>query len=131
MAERNTAYRDGELIALPVAASTIVEAGNLVALNASGYLVPAADTAGLTVVGVAGETKDNSAGANGAVYCLIRRKKVFLFENHATNAVTQALVGKSVYVADSVTVCTDGATNDIVAGKCLGVSADGVLVEVA
>lgn len=84
MAERNTAHRDGEVIAMPVAASTKVEAGNLVALNASGYLVPAADTAGLTVVGVAGKTQDNSAGANGALNCLVRRRKVFLFENHAS-----------------------------------------------
>lgn len=131
MSERNTPYLDGELLALPVAASTTIKGGHLVAVNASGYLVPAADTAGLTVVGVAMESQDNSAGANGALSCLLRRRKVFVFENHATNAVTQAMVGKNVYVADSVTVCSDGATNDIVAGICLGIGPDGVLVEIS
>lgn len=131
MAERNTAHKDGELIAVPVAASTKIEAGNLVALDADGYLVHAADTAGLTVIGVSEETKDNSAGADGALTCLVRRKKAFLFENSATNAVTQALVGKSVYVEDSVTMSSAAADNDIVAGKCLSVSSEGVLVEVA
>lgn len=131
MAERNTAHKDGELIAVPVSASTKIEAGNLVALDADGYLVHAADTAGLTVIGVSEETKDNSAGADGALTCLVRRKKAFLFENSATNAVTQALVGKSVYVENSVTMSSAAATNDIVAGKCLSVSTEGVLVEVA
>lgn len=131
MAERNTPHSDGELLAIDVAASTKVEAGNLVALDADGYLVPAADTAGLTVIGVADETKDNSDGADGDLSCLVRRKKAFLLENSATNAVTQALVGKSVYVEDSVTVCTSAATNDIVVGKCLSVGSEGVLVEVA
>lgn len=131
MAERNTPHVDGELLSVDVAASTKVEAGNLAALDADGYLVPAADTVGLTVIGVADETQDNSDGADGDLSCKVRRKKAFLFENSATNAVTQALVGKNVYVEDSVTVCTDAATNDIVAGKCLSVSDEGVLVEVA
>lgn len=129
--ERNTPHSDGELLAVGVAASTKVEAGHLVALDADGYLVPAADTAGLTVFGMSEETKDNTDGADGALSCLVRRKRAFLMDNSATNAVTQALVGKSVYVEDSVTVCTSAATNDIVAGKCLSVSAEGVLVEVA
>lgn len=130
MAERNTPHSDGELLAVGVAASTKVEAGNLVAIDGDGYLVHAADAAGLTVFGLAEETKDNSAGADGAMACLVRRKRAFLMENSATNPVTQAMVGKSVYVEDSVTVCSDGADNDVPAGTCLAVSTAGVLVEV-
>lgn len=130
MAERNTPHIDGELIAIGVAASAKVEAGNLVAVDADGYLVHAADSAGLTVVGMAEETKDNSDGADGALACLVRRKRAFLMENSATNAVTQAMVGRCVYVEDSVTVCSSAATNDVVAGKCLAVGSDGVLVEI-
>ena len=129
--DRNTPHSDGELFAVGVAASTMVEAGHLVAANGDGYLVPAADTAGLTVLGMSEETKDNTAGAAGAMVCLVRRKRAFLMDNSAANPVTQALVGKSVYVENSVTVCTGAAANDIVAGKCLAVSAQGVLVEVA
>ena len=128
--ERNTPHSDGELLAVGVAASTKVEAGHLVAIDGDGYLVPAADTAGLTVFGMSEETKDNTAGADGALTCLVRRKRAFLMDNSATNPVTQAMVGKCVYVEDSVTACSSAATNDVVAGKCLSVGTEGVLVEI-
>lgn len=129
MAERKTAYSDGEVLAIGVAASTKVEAGNLAATDADGYLTSAADTAGLTVVGLALETKDNSAGADGALLCNVRRNKAFLFDNSATAPVTQAHVGQPVFVEDSVTVAASG-DNGVVAGRCLAVFDEGVLVEV-
>ena len=130
MAERNTSFKAGLLVGFLVAASTKIEAGKMVAVNASGYLVEASDAASIIVVGIADETQDNSSGANGALTCLVKRGQVFKLKNHTT-AVTQASVGSNVVVADDETVTTAaGATNDIVAGKCLGVETDGVWVEI-
>jgi hypothetical protein len=50
-----------------VAASTVVYKGGIAAINASGWLVPASDIAGLIVVGIFEETVDNSAGSAGEV----------------------------------------------------------------
>jgi hypothetical protein len=130
MADRNTPKKDGIEIGLAVAASTKIEAGHMVAVNAAGYAVHASDTAGLKVMGRAQETVDNTSGANGDKTVLILRKKMFKFANDSTNAVAQAHVGGNVYVKDSVTVDSDGGTNDIVAGKCFGVETDGVWVEI-
>ncbi len=129
MAERNTPYKDGELVSVKIAASTKIETGKMVAVNAAGYAIEAADTASIIVFGVAQETVDNSAGANGAASVLVRRGKAFKMKNSATAAVTQASVGSSVYVEDDETVAlASGTTNDIAAGKCLGVESDGVWV---
>ncbi|MDH3998235.1 MAG: hypothetical protein OET90_05295 [Desulfuromonadales bacterium] len=129
MSDRNTACKDGLLMPFQIAAASLIEAGKLVAVNASGYLVAASDSAGLLVVGLADETVDNSSGADGEASANIRRNKAFKFGNDSGNPVTQAEVGDNVLVADdaSVTVAA-GSTNSIVAGKCLGVDSDGVWV---
>lgn len=127
MADRNTPYKDGELVSFLVATGTTIEAGKMVSVNSSGYAIPAADTASTIVVGVAQETVVN-AGANGAAGVTVRRGKAFKMAN-GTTAVTQAGVGGNVVVQDAATVTTAAAaTNDIVAGKCLGVESDGVWV---
>lgn len=130
MADRATAYQTTELIAFPVKAATTIYAGTLVAVDATGYAVPAADTEGLRVVGLADDAQDNSAGAAGALDIRVRRKAAFLLANDTTNAVVQADVGKNVYVNDSVTVDNDGGTNAVVAGRCLAIETGGVWVEV-
>ena len=130
MGDRNTPRKDGILIGIKVAASTSIEAGKLLAVNAAGYGVPASDAAGLKVVGVTQEAVDNSAGANGDKIVEVMRKKAFLLANDGTNAVAQAHVLTNVYVKDAATVDSDGGTNSIVAGKCLGIESGGVWVEI-
>lgn len=129
MSERNTPYKDGLLIALLIAAATKIEAGKMVAVGADGYAVEASDAASTIVVGVAQETIDNTDGSDGDLSVLVRRGVLFKLKNSATAVVTQASVGSSVYVEDSATVAVaSGPTNDIAAGKCFGVEADGVWV---
>ena len=129
-ADRKTPMRDGESIELQVAASTKIYAGGMVAKNASGYAVPAADAANLVVMGRAEEYVDNSSGANGDETVLVRRNRAFKFKNSAANAVTIAHLGGNVYVEDDETVASSGGSNNIVAGKCIGVDSDGVWVEI-
>lgn len=129
-ADRNTQMKDGELIAVPVAATKKIFAGSLVAANATGYATPGAVAATLTYLGRAEETVDNTAGADGAVSVLVRRGKAFKFANSTADAVTQASLGKVCYIEDDQTV---SATSDTgarsAAGKVVGVDTDGVWVQ--
>ena len=131
MADRNTARKDGIEIGLPVAASTEIEAGHMVAVTSAGYAVPVGDTPGHVVMGVAQENIDNLTGANGDLTVVIRRKNAFKLGNSGTAALAQANVGNTAYVEDSETLTTvAGATNDIAAGTILAVESDGVWVEI-
>ncbi len=129
-ADRNTPHKDGKLLEVGVAAATTIHAGAMVARNSAGYLVPAADAAGLAVLGMAEEAADNSGGADGDLSVPVRRKRAFRFANSAANPVTLAHLGTAVYVEDDETVASAGGTNSIVAGTCLDVDSGGVWVEI-
>lgn len=129
ISDRNAPRTRGEIISLPVAASTKIFAGGLVAINSNGYLVPASDTVGLKVIGVADEAVDNSNGANGDVRVKVSRCAV-KFGNSATHAVTQVNVGSVVFVEDEGTVASQ-STNSVPAGLAIELEADGVWVDVS
>jgi hypothetical protein len=124
----DTPERDGSVINAPVAAATKLFGGTLGAVNAAGEAVPAADTAGLKVVGRVESEVDNSAGVAGALTVDLKRG-VFKLANSATDAVTAAEKQQIVYVEDDQTVCKTGGTNKIVAGVAVAVEADGVWVD--
>ncbi|SDX88468.1 hypothetical protein [Nitrosomonas halophila] len=129
-ADRNTPMQDGELVNVPVATSVTIHAGALVALNASGFATPGAVATTLTYLGRAEERVDNSGGANGAQTVNVRRKKAFKWKNHGADAVVQADLGKNCYIVDDETVAkTSGTSTRSVAGKVIGIEADGVWVE--
>lgn len=130
MAERKTEWKDGQLVGLPVAASTKIETGKMVGINSSGYAIEAADASGVKVLGVAEETADNSSGSNGDLTVRIRTHKVFKFKNSGTNAVDAADAGTLVFVEDDETVADAAGTNGVVAGRCIEVASDGVWVEI-
>lgn len=111
----------------PVAATTRIFAGSMVALNASGYAIKAVTTA-TRIRGVALAEADNSTGTAGAIGVEIERGP-FLMANDTTNPVTRAHIGTNVYVVDDNTVGSS-ATSTIVAGKCLDVTPEGVVVEI-
>ena len=128
-ADRNTQMKDGELIAVPIAAAKKIFAGSLVAANATGYATPGAVAATLTYLGRSEETVDNT-GADGALSVLVRRGKAFKFANSATDAVTQASMGKVCYIEDDQTVSATSATGArSAAGIVIGVEAGGVWVQ--
>lgn len=117
-ADRATEYREGVEIENPVAASTKLFSGSLACFNSGGYLVPAADTAGLTKAGVVMAQADNSAGANGDIKAVIRRKGVFRFKG---SSLTQALVGQNMCAVDDQTIAAASVTtNDVVVGVLVG-----------
>lgn len=100
-------------VSYKVAAATTIYAGAMVAVNAAGYAVPAAKTAGLVVVGRAAENVIN-AGDAGAASVRVD-KGIFAWANDA-NAVTQADIGRACYVVDDQTVADETEGSAIPAG---------------
>jgi hypothetical protein len=128
--DRNTPRKDGELIPVPVAANAKIYGGALVVANATGFAAPGSVATTLTALGRAENLVDNTGGADGAKTVLVRRKQAFKFANHAADLVVQADFGKTCYVVDDQTVAkTAGGATRSIAGKVIGVEADGVWVE--
>lgn len=126
-ADRNTPYKQGDLIALPMATNTTIYAGALVVLS-SGYATNGSAAASLITVGMADEKKVNS-GANGAATVRVRRNGLFKFANSGTDAVVAADLGGTCYIEDNQTVCHT-STNKSAAGQVLGIESDGVWVKI-
>ncbi|MBE2888953.1 hypothetical protein [Geobacter anodireducens] len=129
-ADRNTPMKDGEVVAVAMAANAKIFAGALTVANATGYAAPGSTATTLTYLGRAEEYKDNAGGADGAMTILVRRKKAFKWKNAAADLVTQAELGKTCYIVDDETVAkTNGGNTRSAAGKVIGVESDGVWVE--
>ena len=101
-----------DLQAFPVAATTTIYKGSKVCLNTAGFAVAGADTAGYKYIGEAYETVDNSAGAAGDRSIRVHRTGIFKM---TASSITQAMVGKLMYLVDSGTV-DDNSTNFIIVG---------------
>ena len=114
-ADKMVTRRDGQLMNGPVAASTKIYGGALLAFDADGYLALAADTANFVFAGVADEYVDNSAGADGALNCTFRKKGDILMKT--ATVVAQTNVGDNACLVSDDTVDLVGdTTNDVVAG---------------
>ena len=102
-----------------LAANAAIHAEELVALNADGKAVPAADTAGLRVIGIA-----KSVTAEGVEI----EDGIFALANDATSPVTRAMRGKPCVVKDVATVAAS-STNSIAAGLVVDVYDNEVYVD--
>lgn len=127
--DRNTPYRQGELIVAPVAAGVKIPAGTIVCSSGSGFAVPGATAATLAYLGMADAAVDNSAGADGAIGVSIRRGMAFKWANDSGDPVTQASLGRVCYIVDNQTVAkSNGGNTRSPAGIVVGIDADGVWV---
>ena len=126
--DRNTPMRQGQAYADPVAASTTIYAGGLVALDSNGYAVPGSTATGLTARGRAQERVDNSAGADGDEIVHVM-PGIFRWVNDGTDTITRADIGASAYIVDDQTVAVnDGGSTRSPAGTIVDVDAQGVWV---
>lgn len=110
--DRVTLRKELGLKSYLMAATTKIYGGSLVAINTSGYAVPASDTAGLVVVGVADAQYDNP-GLDGAMSCKVYTHCMVLL---AATSVTQAMVERPMFVVDDQTVDETQGTNRVFAG---------------
>ena len=129
-ADRNTPYKDGELLSFKVAANVKCFAGGIAVLQ-GGYCRPGQTGADLVYVGRFEEQADNTGGVAGAKTVLVRRGKAFLFDNSGASAITQADIGQDCYIEDDQTVAKSagsGAGAKSRAGQIIGLDAMGVWV---
>ncbi len=115
----NTPARTGLRSSFGVYTNVIIYAGSIVALNSSGYAVPAANASGYAVVGRASKTVDNrvnnptvASGASNAQKIEVERG-VFGF---ATDNITITSIGSVIYVLDDSTVTTTAGSYATIAG---------------
>lgn len=132
-ADRNTPYKAGQIVAVPVAAGQIIHAGLIVAVNATGFALEGKTEADLTYIGRAEAYVDNSAGGDGDKRIEVRRGLAFKWANSTDDAVSQASLCKPCFIQDNQTVAkTAGVVNNTAtraqAGIVLGIEADGVWV---
>jgi hypothetical protein len=114
-ADNKLEYTEGAELGIPVINADSIYGGALVCVNAAGYAVPGADTAGLIFMGVATDRADNSAGAIGAIKVPVRRRG--LIKMKLATAITIANVGDNVFLVDDESVDLAGnVTNDIFCG---------------
>ena len=103
-----------------IASGSTIVSGRLVALNAESKAVPAADTAGLVVIGAADRIE------NGSVEIM---DGVFSFANDTTHPLTRSDRGKVAFVKDAGTV-TASSSNSVPAGIVVDVYEDEVYLDV-
>jgi len=111
-ADASIPRKEAGLQSYPVGVDIIYK-GAEVCLNTDGYLVAAADTAGYRFVGIAYEQVDNSGGDAGDLNCRVHTQGVFLL---TATSITQAMVGKLMYVADDASI-DDTSSNFICVGR--------------
>jgi hypothetical protein len=127
--DRNTAEAQGKVEAFPVLAAVTIFAGSLVVIDSNGWAKPGLAATGLRAVGRAEEHVDNSTGANGAETVRVKRG-VFRYGNSAAgDAITKADIGNNCYIVDDEVVAkTSGDSTRSIAGRIMGVDAQGVWV---
>ncbi len=116
--DRNFRLRAGgyaRTIVGKTAAATKIYRGAMVAKNAAGFCVPAADAVGLKVLGIAEEQIDNLSGAAGDKEVRITTGVVDI-PNAAVDPVVQASMHGYVFVTDDSSVRAGTGTNSIRAG---------------
>lgn len=128
---RDTKRRSGIEINVGVATNTRVFAGSMVAVNSSGFIVPASDASAIKVIGRAALERNNLVGAtdagdNGA-FTVDIRIGIFAWGN-ASTVLTDEDIGRIVYVLDDNSVTNGPGSNAVVAGKLVDVTSDGAWV---
>lgn len=128
--DRATPMRHSDLIAVPVSAGVICYAGGLAVANTDGYAEPGTTANNLTYLGRFEEQANNSGGGDGDKTVVIRRRKAFLFGNHAGDLIDPSSLGKPCYIVDDETVAKgNGGGSRSPAGIVVGVEDNGVWVE--
>lgn len=115
-ADRNTTYREGLDLQIPVYQSVKIYAGSMVCVNSSGYAVPAANASGNKFVGVAMGQADNSSGNSGDINVIVRTEGVFEF---AATSIGQANLLSDMYVVDDQTFDETDPGHSVKCGKLL------------
>lgn len=128
-ADRNTPRRERTTRHVPVAAGVKLYAGAMVAISATGFLVPV--TAATTLKAAARNAKfiDNTSGGNGAVQGE-QELGTYRWDNSAAaDLITRADIGSDAYGVDDQTVAkTNGGGTRSIVGRIADVDDQGVWI---
>lgn len=128
--ERGIARWPADIVTVPLAAGSKVFYGTLVAVNAEGFGVPGEASPGLTYVGAAEATVDNTAGGDGGASVKVRRPWPHAMKWDNDGSITQANFMQLAYIVDNCSVgATDGVGTRSAAGTIVGIESDGVWVQ--
>lgn len=129
-ADRNTPSRSGDRREPPVKGGAKIFAGGMVALDASGWAVPASAATGLKVIGRADRAVDNSSGGNGDLRVPVAAG-IYRYANSASaDAIAITDITATCYAVDDQTVAkTNGSNTRSAAGVIFDVDALGVWVK--
>jgi len=118
-APRDTPSRTGQKINVGVFTNTIIYAGSMVGMNASGYAIPATTAANCRVIGRAAKTVDNRVNASGAgtsgILKIDVEVGVFGWDS-ADTSISDASIGSLTYVWNDHAVTNGAGVNSIIAG---------------
>lgn len=120
------------LLNWPIADNVKCYEGGLI-VSSAGYAQPGTTAAGLTALGVALKTVDNTVAGHslGALSVPIQRGTFFFANSGGGDAIAQANCGGPCYIVDDQTVAlTDGNATRSLAGTVINVTSTGVYVEV-
>jgi hypothetical protein len=127
----DTPKKAGIMAQFGVYTNTRIWAGTMVALNSSGYAVPAADTSGYIVIGRAAKTVDNRTGQTGAgdsgALTIDVERGVFGWTGRGISSDTA--VGSICYVSDDNSVTNGAGDHAIIAGVVVDYSDGKVWVD--
>lgn len=110
-ADRNTQQSGLQVRTLPISATAILFAGCLCCLDSDGYVIDGTDATAQKFAGIAQEAFDNTDGTDGAdedgndADVVLYTEGAFRF---ASASLTEADIGKAVYLLDNQTVVKSG-----------------------
>ena len=108
---------------VPIAAGIVLNTGAMAAANAAGAATPAADAAGLRLLGVVRpaplQDQFDSTQTYGPATGVDCKRGVFVFANSTGSPVVQGDIGSDVYVENDQTVA-HASSHSLVAGVFLG-----------
>ncbi len=111
-----------------VLAGAVIHEGGLTVINSDGFALAGIEGEGLTCVGRAHTSADNTGGADGAQTVITRVDDASRYDNDPVAPVTRAHIMKACYIKDDVTV-SSAAAGRSVAGTVVDVDADGVWIK--
>lgn len=121
--------KEGGWRSFKVKAGVRIWGGTMVAVDATGFAIPAATATGLKIVGRAERTVDNRDGTDGAKVVSVEQSvadnKDFRFLNDTGTPIVQADVLKDAYAVDDQTLSAV-ATGKSVAGTIMAVDGTSV-----
>lgn len=127
---RNTPELSGGVRGYPVKGGVKAIQGGIAVLTA-GYAAPGTTAVGLVAVGRFEEMVDNTSGADGAASVRVKPGTFKYANSSAGDLIAQADVGADCYIVDDATVAkTNGTNTRSRAGQIVGVTADGVWVQI-